>query len=332
MIRSITMGVAAIAASLLVVACGGGSSDSGNDSGNDGGVTPPPGPTTAERTAAASATAQSDSNLCAPIRPFYWEIGDQTAAMASGSVNSSSDPTVYIATTPMSIASASKWLYSSYVVQKQNGVLSDADVKFLNFTSGYTNFTSCQPGQTVQQCVDSGSNGVYSSAADGRFDYGGGHMEKHASLIGLGPLDEAGLATEIRSQLGSRVSALCPGPIRTTPPWAWRSRPTRRRMKARMMISPISGSLVTRRRKSARRTRTTRLAGPVRALTRICRSLNWSSSPLNWRSPSERSTCGVPSSAMSMISMPPSTTRKKSTARSPREKRGVCGASVSSLP
>ncbi|HZV93737.1 MAG TPA: hypothetical protein VFF72_11005, partial [Caldimonas sp.] len=136
---------------------------------------------------------------------FYWEIGDQTAALASGSVDSSTDPTVYTATTPMSIASASKWLYASYVVQRQAGVLSDSDVRFLNFTSGYTSFTSCQPGQTVQQCVDSGTNGVYSPLTDGRFDYGGGHMEKHASLIGLGPLDDAGLAAEIESQLGSDV-------------------------------------------------------------------------------------------------------------------------------
>jgi len=50
----------------------------------------------------------------------------------------------------MNIASASKWLYSSYFVQRQAGVLSDADVKFLTFRSGYTSFAICLPGQTVQ--------------------------------------------------------------------------------------------------------------------------------------------------------------------------------------
>ena len=52
-----------------------------------------------------------------------------------------------------------------------------------------------------------------------------------------------------------------------------------------MTISPISGSALSILRKSARLTRTTRLFVPVRADTRICRSLNRSSSPVNWRSP-----------------------------------------------
>lgn len=195
----IAVGFACAVTALLVAACGGG--------GSDAPATPPPtDPTTAERAAAANTTAQSSSNDCATIRPFYWEVGDQTAALASGSVNSSTDPTVYVATTPMSIASASKWLYSTYWVQKQDGVLSASDVKFMTFTSGYTNFTICQKTATVQQCVDAGTNGLHSTATDGLFSYGGGHMEKHASLVGLGPLANGPLATEIKSQIGSDVA------------------------------------------------------------------------------------------------------------------------------
>jgi hypothetical protein len=183
---------------LGLAACGGGS---GGDPGS--GMTG--GPATAQRSAAAASTAQSSSNLCAPIRPFYWEIGDKSARLASGSVAGSSS-TTYDATTLMSIASASKWLYAAYVVQKQAGVLSDSDVKFLNFRSGYTSFSTCLPGQTVSSCVAFASNGVHSDATDGFFAYGGGHMQKHAELIGLGALDNAGLAAEIRSQLGTDIA------------------------------------------------------------------------------------------------------------------------------
>ena len=184
--------VAAASIGVLLTACGGG---------GDGGT---PALTDAQRAAAATITAQSSSNACGPIRPFYWEIGDRSAALATGSVNGASGTAVYTAATPMSIASASKWLYSSYVVQKQNAALSDSDIKFLTFRSGYTNFTSCLPGQTVDSCVNYLDNGVHSDATDGRFDYGG-HMQKHASVIGLGALDSASLAVELRSQLGSDV-------------------------------------------------------------------------------------------------------------------------------
>jgi hypothetical protein len=197
-------GIVCLVTALLATGCGGGGSNSGGSGGT--GTAPPAGPTTADRSAAASTTAQSSTNACAPIRPFYWELGDQTAALASGSITSSTDPTVDVSSTQMSIASASKWLYSSYFVQKQNGVLSTSDIKFMTFTSGYTNFTSCQQTVTVQQCVDTGTNGVYSAATDGMFSYGGGHMEKHASLVGLGPLANGPLATEIKTQLGSDVA------------------------------------------------------------------------------------------------------------------------------
>jgi len=84
----------------------------------------------------------------------------------------------------MYIASASKWLYASYFVQRRGGVLSAEDVKFLTFRSGYSSFAICLPAQTVQQCVDFLANGTYT----------------------LGPLANDALATEIRSQLGSDVA------------------------------------------------------------------------------------------------------------------------------
>ncbi|MEP7102856.1 MAG: hypothetical protein ABI781_20250 [Burkholderiales bacterium] len=197
-------GIALLLATVALSACGG-----GGDSGAPAPAPAPAGPTDAQRSAAATSTANSATNACAPIAPFYWEIGDRNARIASGSVNSAGSSTVYIATSLMSIASASKWLYGAYVVQKRNALLSDSDIKFLNFRSGYTNFSSCLQGQSVDGCVAYQSNGVHSAATDGFFAYDGGHMENHASQsMGLGPLLNAGLASEIRAQLGSDVNLL----------------------------------------------------------------------------------------------------------------------------
>jgi hypothetical protein len=166
----------------------------------------PPRAATAAAVDAATATANSSSNACQAIRPFYWEVGDAGGPLVSGSVNSPGDPAVYAASTRMSVASASKWFYSSYVVQRSGGALSAGDVKFLNFRSGYASRGfGCEPSQTVQECVDSGSNGAYSAEVDGVFAYSGAHMEKHAALGGLGGMNAAMLAAEVRSRLGEEI-------------------------------------------------------------------------------------------------------------------------------
>jgi len=185
---------------LALAACGGGEAPGGS-------VPPAAGPISqAQRASAATATAQSASNACAPIRPFYWEVGDRGGRLASGSVQSGGGKPVYTDATPMSVASASKWIYGAYVVQLRQGRLSDDDIRFLTFRSGYTHFTRCLPGQTVDGCVNYLQNGLYSAAADGRFSYGGGHMQKHAALNGLGALDDAGLAAAMQSQLGTDLN------------------------------------------------------------------------------------------------------------------------------
>ncbi|MCC6173415.1 MAG: hypothetical protein IT481_15445 [Gammaproteobacteria bacterium] len=159
-----------------------------------------------QRSEAATRTAESSSNACAPIRPFYWEIGDRNSSLASDLVNSTTDPTVYAADTRMAIASASKWIYAAYVAQLRAGSLSADDIRFLTFRSGFTSFSRCLPGQTVDECVAYQANGDYHPVADGLFSYGGGHMEKHASRIGLGPLGNASLANEIRAKIGADVA------------------------------------------------------------------------------------------------------------------------------
>ncbi|MBC7919277.1 MAG: hypothetical protein H7Y28_15855 [Rhodoferax sp.] len=180
-------------------ACGGGG-------GSGGSSTPPPtGLTDAQRAQAATTTAQSSANACAPIRPFYWEIGDVGAAKVFGSVSGAGD-TPIAASTAMPIASATKWLYASYIAEVRGGVLTASDIQFLNFRSGYTNFSICLQGQTVDSCLTAGNNGLQTPANVGKFFYDGGHMQKHASLSGLGALNNAGLAAELRARLGTDVN------------------------------------------------------------------------------------------------------------------------------
>lgn len=192
--------VAATAAACLG-GCGGSSSTSTDIGGSE----------LARRQAAAQATAQ-DNPECTGIRPFYWEVGDRSAALASGSVSRPGGAVVR-ADEVMSIASASKWLYSTYFVQRQRGALTAADVKFFNFWSGYTNLSNvvgCSAASTVQDCLDldngnGSTNGSFSPETENKFDYDGGHMQRHAADNGLGALDNAGLAAELRRQIGSEI-------------------------------------------------------------------------------------------------------------------------------
>ena len=193
----------ALSAVLAVMAgCGGGGA-------SDPAPTPPPpssGPSEAQRIAAATATA-SGNPACTAAAPFYWEVGDRSAPRASGSVNRAGNTTVYTADTSMALASATKWLFGAYVVELRAGTPSADEVRHLHFRSGHTSFVSCLPGQTVDGCLAfPAANGAYTAATDGRFFYDGGHMQKLASLVGLGNMNNGALATELRSLLGDDVA------------------------------------------------------------------------------------------------------------------------------
>ncbi|MBK7061454.1 MAG: serine hydrolase [Rubrivivax sp.] len=173
--------------------------------------TPPGGPDLATRATAATATAQGHA-LCQTIRPFYWEIGDAAQRLAGASIDAPGSLLHHDAGSVMPIASASKWLYGAYVAERRNGAPTEDDIRFLNFHSGYTSFApnGCQAGDTVASCVARDNNGVLTPAHVGRFSYGGGHMQKHASLgapgMALGALDSAGLAVEMRRLLGTEIN------------------------------------------------------------------------------------------------------------------------------
>lgn len=198
-------GIAALmGACAIVTACGGG----GSSTGTPPPPPPPPAPglNDAARTAAATATAQSTTNACASLPSFYWEIGDRAARIASGSVHQSGAILTYTSSTNLSIASASKWMWGAYVVEKRGGVLNATDIKHLTFTSGYSSFDTCAMGDTVGSCLATGDNGTYTAATNGKFFYNGGHMEKQASLMGLDGADNAALAVEVKGQIGTEIA------------------------------------------------------------------------------------------------------------------------------
>lgn len=158
------------------------------------------------RRAAATATANSLVNDCHPIRPFYWELGNGSAAQAGGSVNQVGGTQEVTAGTVLALASSSKWLYAAYVAQRRGGQLTALDEHMLTARSGYVSFNGCRSDQSVDACLAWQDNGRFTETADGRFYYGGGHYQKHASLMGLGAMNREALAAEWQSQLGADLA------------------------------------------------------------------------------------------------------------------------------
>jgi hypothetical protein len=180
------------------------------------GVAQAGGPPTSNSVAAATETAEQNS-LCTGIEPFFWEIGDKTGPLASGSVGVDSTGAPVLASTKMDTASAAKWLYGIYVVQERGAAanLTAEDINFLEMTSGYTNMGNDDspagtcPGtdnpDTVDVCLtrDNPANHLpynyQNPATIGFFDYDAGHFENHASLYTT-------LGTVPKTNLGSVVS------------------------------------------------------------------------------------------------------------------------------
>ncbi|HSI50944.1 MAG TPA: hypothetical protein VLA61_21980 [Ideonella sp.] len=213
---------------LMLAACGGGGdSSTGNESAaaapsdgstatsaetTDGGTSEiaaatTAAPTLAQRKAAATKVASKDAS-CTSLTPFYWEIGNAAGKQANGTggavTSTNKAPT---ATTVMAVASASKWVFASTVIEQTAGSLSANDVALLSMRGGYNNFDSCSNTGTVASCLKEpgrfgGTNGDHIAAQDGKFSYGGGHMQVLGNARGLGPDNNSLLASALRSQRG----------------------------------------------------------------------------------------------------------------------------------
>lgn len=194
---------------VCLAACGGSGPSDGQ---------PPANPPLEQRVAAAQATAQSNP-LCSTrtLNSYYWEIGDKSGPLASGSIG----PEKITADTLMNIASASKWPFAAYVIEKYGDV--PPHVPYLNFTSGYSSFdnTACPSTATVGQCNSNNNPINQTESALGTFHYQGGHMQQLAVNLGLGGMRVGALANELASQIGSDagiafVKPLPEGGMRTT--------------------------------------------------------------------------------------------------------------------
>ncbi|MDO9452021.1 MAG: hypothetical protein Q7J29_04085 [Stagnimonas sp.] len=159
-------------------------------------------PTFTDRETAAKAAALGQS--CTGLN-FYWEIGDANGNFRSGNGPAGTQYSKVKATQSGYIASAGKWLYGAYVLEKTGGVLDqNADKPFLNFTSPYHALRGCY-GKTVGAC-GADNNNPPTPGDLGKFYYESGHMQAHAAqdatgLIGIKTLKAAQLGPVIANTL-----------------------------------------------------------------------------------------------------------------------------------
>lgn len=177
-----------------------------------------------QRIDAANTIATTNPNCSLTELPegFYWEIGDQNGKLYSNSVVGTRTPGP---DEMIAVASASKWIYSTYALEKL-GTLNEADVPFLNFTSGYVypltgadSEASCKAGETIGDCA---ATVRLKSSAENKFFYSAGHFQYHATnTLGIGSLTATQLTNEINSKLGLQnilyLQTNLAGAVNTTP-------------------------------------------------------------------------------------------------------------------
>jgi len=149
------------------------------------------------------------SSSCKALGDFYWEMGDASGALTKGQVG-----TTYSASSVVNLASASKWPFATYFVQKF-GAPTDAQIQALTMRAGYVNMNDalCAVTFTVRGCFNAPApllpfgNGWKSSGAVDKFDYNSGNFQKVAVDAGLGTMTSFGLASDMRKVLGITTSS-----------------------------------------------------------------------------------------------------------------------------
>lgn len=160
----------------------------------------------------AAVIEAAESPACRNIQPYYWEIGNSKGVLLAGAQGADA-PTLQ---TVMPIASATKWIFAAYVVQKRQGQLLPADVEALTMQSGYTslNLLRClrllparRASQTVADCLQSGDNAEFTPQHRGKYFYNGGHFQHFAAEnLRLHALNNAALASEVQQGLGLDIA------------------------------------------------------------------------------------------------------------------------------
>lgn len=176
--------------------------------------------TSQARQQAAAAVAGQDAQ-CRSLGDFYWEIGDANGAQGSGVIGGD-----YTADTSIRVASASKFVWGAYVLEKigRNAQPTPDQVASLEMRSGYAKFNPlfCALSRSVDSCMSSRSNGERDSGLIGKFSYGGGHDQRLAGQLGLGGLNARELTDEVASYVGKDIgftyrTPLLAGGMESTP-------------------------------------------------------------------------------------------------------------------
>lgn len=156
--------------------------------------------TDAERITAAKYYAENDAD-CTSLPNFYWEIGDANGVIAGASGNGGAMPTnAPDPTDAMPIASASKWIFGAYALQRNTyaQIQAAGNIKSLNFTSAYHSmgWLWCSLVSSVSLCF-SGSNNNASPNDVGKFYYDPAHLQWYAvNVSGIGSFyDNTGIGT-----------------------------------------------------------------------------------------------------------------------------------------
>lgn len=167
---------------------------------------------------AAAATAAANGAVCTDAAPFYWEIGGASGApIVSGQRAGGAGTPTYTRTTTVPLASASKWVFAAYVLQRYNGLPTGtsgtAIIDALDMKLGYTNLNDllCSYSFTVSGCFTIGQNENYDAAAAGKYFYNSGHgqyVAQSSSHLNLGNKTRNTLFNEVDGylNLGSSFS------------------------------------------------------------------------------------------------------------------------------
>lgn len=141
---------------------------------------------------------------CKKLGDFYWEIGDKNGVLESGAVGDK-----FSAQKIIPIASASKWVFGSYVLEKNGGKeLTREQIRALEMTSGYTSHkhTHCILPRTTAECFHHRGNDEFTPEHADKFFYNGGHDQKLAVDMGLGDLTAKQFGEEIRQSIGRDIA------------------------------------------------------------------------------------------------------------------------------
>lgn len=139
---------------------------------------------------------------CRNVSQFYWEIGDANGPLASGKKGS-----FFTADTRVNLASASKWIFATYLVEKYGG-LTDAQIQMLTQRSGYRSFLDqvCMFTSKVNECMQAqlplyAFENPYTAEDVGTFFYSGAHFQQLAINVGLGNYTSPMLTAEIKKYI-----------------------------------------------------------------------------------------------------------------------------------